>query len=594
MPTVQAILAQCQPLMAAKKYAEIEAICRRGLQQHPRSWELLEGLAEVLAGQHKFDQAVYYSERAIELMPGNPVLRHNLGARLAVGGRVEEAVAQLREAIRLEPRYTTAYLTLLKVYWKARKLTEGIELAEVACRLFPQEPECVFAKCGFLSTIGRCDDFVRELRALRARIGPSYNLQNQFILPANYAGSLSPEELFEEHVAIGRMVEQLQPADPRPFANDPDPERPLRVGYVSQDFRNRSAAHFIEPIFANHDREKFIIHAYSNTSSSDGMTAKLKAYTKVWAEVGGVADHPMADMIRRDQVDILVDLTGWTGGNRVTVMSRHPAPVRVTYLGYANTTGIPSVQYRMVDSLTDPPGAERLATEKLVRLDPCFLCYAPPEHAPDVAPPPAETTGRPLTFGSFNTQSKLSPQTFDAWARVLKEVPGSRLLLKNMALSDAGVRAWTVQQIASRGVDAARIECRGETKSPDEHLGMYREVDVALDTFPYNGTTTTAEANWMGVPVVTVEGRSHVSRVGVSLLHATGMSDLIGKDVDEYVAIAAALAGNAARRRELRERLRERVRTSALCDARAFVTRLEAAYRQMWRGWCAGRATSAS
>jgi predicted O-linked N-acetylglucosamine transferase (SPINDLY family) len=293
--------------------------------------------------------------------------------------------------------------------------------------------------------------------------------------------------------------------------------------------------------------------------------------------------HELADAIRRDRIDILVDLTGHTGGNRLATLALRPAPVQVTYMGYPNTTGLSAIDYRIVDVVTDPaPLADRLATEKLARLDPCFLCYAPPAQAPAVAPPPCARAGH-VTFGSFNTHAKTSPPCAEAWARILEGVPGSRLLLKNWALADSSIVDRTRRLFAERGIDPERLDLRGETESKGEHLRTYAEVDVALDPFPYNGTTTTMEAMWMGVPVITLRGETHVARVGASLLTAVGEHDHVAGTIDEYARAAIEMAGDAVRLGSTRAARRDRVRSSPLCDGPGFTLKIESLYRRFWK-----------
>jgi predicted O-linked N-acetylglucosamine transferase (SPINDLY family) len=278
---------------------------------------------------------------------------------------------------------------------------------------------------------------------------------------------------------------------------------------------------------------------------------------------------------------VLVDLAGHTGEYRLPVLNRRPAPIVCTYLGYPNTTGVPGVGYRIVDHLTDPPGA--MATEELVRLDGCFVCYQPPADAPDV---PVPQRAAPV-FGSYNALPKMRPAVVDLWSRILREVPGSRLVLKNAALGAESTRRRVLAAFEACAVPPERLDLLAPETALGGHLAQYGRVDVALDPFPYNGTTTTCEALWMGVPVVTLEGRAHAGRVGLSLLSAVGLGELVARTPDEYLRIAADLAADRPRLAELRRTLRDRVRTSVLTDAGSMARRLEDAYRRMWRRWCA-------
>jgi predicted O-linked N-acetylglucosamine transferase (SPINDLY family) len=289
-------------------------------------------------------------------------------------------------------------------------------------------------------------------------------------------------------------------------------------------------------------------------------------------------------LVRRRGIDVLLELGGHSGEPRLLALAGKPAPVIVTAIGYPNTTGLPAVDWRVVDAITDPPGSERLCTERLLRLDPCFLCYTPPEHAPEPAMPAADA---PVTFGSFNNAAKIGPASIALWARVLQAVPGSRLLLKSQTLSDATGRARIERRFAEAGVDASRLELIAYSKTREEHLALYGRVHVALDTTPYNGTTTTCEALWMGVPVVATLGDRHAARVSASLLHAAGHPELVATDADAFVALAAKLAQDRARLTTLRSGLRDTLRASPLCDAPAYAARFHDAIRACWRQWCA-------
>ena len=306
-------------------------------------------------------------------------------------------------------------------------------------------------------------------------------------------------------------------------------------------------------------------------------------YADHWLVTVGLSDDDLAERIRTDGIDILVDLAGHTAKNRLGVFARKPAPVQVTWLGYPNTTGLKAIDYRLVDAVTDPVGqADAWASESLVRLEGGFLCYAGSKDAPEPTMPPCLTTGT-VTFGSFNNPAKLSEATLDTWARLLARLPQARLLLKGNPFADAATRALFLSRLSERGVAAERVELVAWLPSEATHLALYNRVDVALDPFPYNGTTTTCEALWMGVPVVTLRGDRHAGRVGASLLTQVGLTDWIAGSVEEYLQIAATLAGNPQHLNDLRRTLRPRLAASPLCDGRAFARKIEATYRTMWQ-----------
>ena len=375
---------------------------------------------------------------------------------------------------------------------------------------------------------------------------------------------------------------------PRPtaYANVRDVGRRLKIGYLSPDFRQHSVAYFIEPLLKAHDRQAVEVFCYAEVMRPDTVTAHLQGLADHWLMTVGLSDDELAERIGTDGIDILVDLAGHTANNRLRVFARKPAPVQVTWLGYPNTTGLEAIDYRLVDAMTDPAGeADAWASETLVRLEGGFHCYSGLKGAPEPGVPPCLSAGT-VTFGSFNNPAKVSAATFDAWAKLLCRLPQARLLLKGKPFADAGTRALFLARLGKRGVAAERVELMAWLPDAAAHLAVYHRVDIALDPFPYNGTTTTCEALWMGVPVVTLRGDRHAGRVGASLLSQIGLPDLIANSVEEYVEIAVALASDPARLMDLRRSLRARIAASPLCDGRAFARKIEAAFRTMWQHWC--------
>ena len=333
---------------------------------------------------------------------------------------------------------------------------------------------------------------------------------------------------------------------------------------------------------------------YANLPRPDPVTARLQRLVPHWRDIYKAPDAQVADRIRQDGIDILVDLAGHTAHNRLLLFARKPAPVQATWLGYPDTTGLKAMDHRLTDAHADPPGTtEHLHTEQLIRLPDCAWCFRPSEHAPPVSEPPMPRAGH-ITFGCFNALPKINAPLLRLWSEILLGVPGSRLLLKNAAVRDPSVQQRMRTVLEEAGVAPGRIELAGHIPEPAGHLASYGRVDIALDTFPYHGTTTTCEALWMGVPVVTLAGKTHASRVGVSLLANVGLPDLVARDPGEYVRIAAALGTDAHRLAEFRASLRERMAASPLMDATRFARNVEQAYREMWRAWCAMRQNTLS
>jgi predicted O-linked N-acetylglucosamine transferase (SPINDLY family) len=360
-------------------------------------------------------------------------------------------------------------------------------------------------------------------------------------------------------------------------------QRPLRIGYVSPDFKQHSVAHFIEPVLAAHDKSKFEVFCYSNNLMTDEVTQRIQSACAHWRVIADQSDEVVAKQIRDDGIDILVDLAGHTPQNRLLVFARKPAPVQATWIGYPNTTGLTTMDYRITDAFADPVGdSDRFHTEKLIRLPECFSCFEAPRESPQVCALPALATGH-ITFGSFNNPLKFTPAVIEQWLHILKRVPNSRLVLKYQGLDSAFMSALLRAQFGAHGIAPQRLDILGKDVSQFDHMNRYNQIDIGLDPFPYNGTTTTCDALWMGVPVITLAGRSHVGRVGVSQLTNIGLPELIGHNEDDYVDIAVALANDLPRLAALRSGLRERLKASPLMDAPRLTRNLEAVYREMWK-----------
>jgi predicted O-linked N-acetylglucosamine transferase (SPINDLY family) len=371
--------------------------------------------------------------------------------------------------------------------------------------------------------------------------------------------------------------------------NAPDPDRPLRIGYVSGDFRSHSVAYYLLPLLEARDRDNYRILCFVNNPREDAVTDQFRALADDWISIRGLTDDQATDRVRAASVDVLVDLSGHTAANRLGVFARRAAPVQVSWLGYPNTTGLDSIDYRITDAIADPVGARADAgyAETLYRLPGCFLCYCEDARSGAVAPPPSARNGY-ATFGSFNTLAKITDEVVAVWARILHAVPDARLLLKSQSLDQDSSRHAVHARFAARDIGPERVELMGLV-AKEAHYQVYSRVDIALDTFPYNGTTTTCEALWMGVPVIGMQGHAHAGRVGATLLEHAGLGEFVTPDPAGYVALAQSLAADGERRAALRSSLRAHVGASPLMDKARFAARMEQAYRDMWRQWCASR-----
>jgi predicted O-linked N-acetylglucosamine transferase (SPINDLY family) len=358
----------------------------------------------------------------------------------------------------------------------------------------------------------------------------------------------------------------------------------LRVGYVSPDFHGHSVSYFFEPILAAHrERGEVEVYCYAEQRKRDAMTQRLKALATGWREIQGRSDAEVAAQIKADGIDVLIDLAGHTGENRLGVFTYKPAPVQATYLGYFATTGLSAMDYWISDAVLTPADTVERASEEIERLPRCCLVYTAPEEAPAVAERP---TGEPVVFGNFNDLSKAGAGSVEAWSEILRRVPGSRLVLKARQLSDKGQHEPWLQRFEAEGIERDRIELRGYAPSKAAHLEQYADVDIALDMMPRTGGATTAEALWMGVPVISLAGRRFIERLSASMLNEVGLDWCVSETVTGYVDCAVALANDEPRRRRLRSELRERVRLSSLGNGEALTRDLEQAYARMWRQWC--------
>jgi predicted O-linked N-acetylglucosamine transferase (SPINDLY family) len=406
-------------------------------------------------------------------------------------------------------------------------------------------------------------------------------LHSNYLLALHYLSEQNPAKNLEAHKEWVKRHIQKEEVFLRENIENVDPDKVLRIGYVSSDFRRHSVAYFLTPLFRNYDKKKVKIYCYANVLKPDQTTQTLKKYVDFWRDTVHLTDEEIEDYIRADKIDILVDLSGHTAGNRLPVFAKKPAPIQVAWLGYPDTTGLSTMDYRISDLLADPSDFDATYTEKLYRINDCFVCYEALTDAPSVSKSPF-SNNRYVTFGSFNNLSKMNNEVLKVWADILKRVPESRLLLKNPGLTDSSVRESYMSIFGDLGITSDRIILKGLSATAMEHLSEYHNIDIALDTFPYNGTTTTCEALWMGVPVLTLTGNTHANCVGRSLLSAVGLADWIVESIDDYVNRATSFANSPELLDQQRKTMRHKMLKSTLCNGKCFAEKMENAYRDMW------------
>jgi len=518
---------------------------QKALALLPEYAEAMSNYGNVLLDLGQVDQASQVLEKAVEISPDYEHAQNNLGIVRQRQGRYHDAETYFQKAIEKAPAFADPYANLAEVLKETGRAAEAIGYYQKALELAPDRP----------------------------------SIHSNYLYALNNLGSVSDENLFQAHKQWDAQFTGITSVpEPLPHSG----QRKLRVGYVSPDFRRHSVSYFLEPLLANHDHQHFEVTCYSNSLIEDEVTARLQTHADHWHRVFGMPDADVFDLIRQNEIDILVDLSGHTMGNRLTVFARKPAPIQITYLGYPATTGLAAMDYRLTDGWADPVGqADALHSETLLRLDGGFLCYQPPTDAPDVNPLPYEKNGY-ITFGSCNNLAKLTPEVVAVWAQVLQAVPGSRLLLKGKALGDETVRTRYRKLFQGAGVDAGRLDLRSWITGSSP-LAVYHHMDIALDPFPYNGTTTICETAWMGVPTLALAGDRHASRVALSLNNMIGTPELIAPSIEAYIGRAMELAQSPEKIAVLRQKLRQQMAQSRLCDGPAFTHIVEKTYRDIWR-----------
>ncbi len=587
MPLSQAQIQSVRALIESGRLPEAKAALQRALLRGPDLYgDTMMSYVLNELGEHT--QALFYSERSIAASPADPGLRRNAARALIGLRRYEEAQAQYERAIAAAPDEAASHAGLASALQMQGRIADSLDALRAARARFPGERGVAFALASGLNRVGLSREAVAVTREI-ARANPAdTDAWFAFASHANYAGGLSPAEVFGAHVGFGEALRRSV-APPQGWKPSPAPtardKRPLRIGLLSPDLRAHAVTVFLEPILEGLDREAFEVVCFSASGVEDEVSQRLRGHAHAWRRVFGMQDASLAQAIRRESIDVLIELAGLTPGQRLGALTLRPAPVQATYLGYPNTTGVREIDFRLVDSVASPPGAAVLAVEALAPLDPCFLCYRPSPGAPEPAPAPS-LGGAPFTFGSFNNISKLDEDVVALWSRILLETPGSRLALMHLATLDPRAPQWLPARFGAHGVDPARILVSRPFAGVVEVCRAYSVMDVALDPFPFNGATTTCDALYMGVPVVALEGDRFSSRQCASVLRAAGRGAWVAPTTDAYAALAVSLARDPALLARERDGLRAAFLRSPVCDAPAFCRRFEAAIRAMWSSAC--------
>ena len=531
----------------------------------------------------RFSEAIGTYEQAIAIRPDFVEALNNLGNTLKQVGRIGEAIDAYQRAIALRPLDVEAFFNLGNTYSAMERLGEAIAAYRQALAVRPEDADVWVNLGNALRESAQTDEAItcyRQAIQINGHPIAAGNLLYTLYLHPD----ASPQQILQAHRQWSERYARPLYQFIEPHRNDPSPDRRLKIGYVSNDLSMHPIGRFMLPLLAHHDRDSFEIICYAS-GPGDAMTPRLKSHAGLWRDTNNLSHEQLAAAVREDGIDILVDLALHTNGSRLATFARKPAPVQVTYLAYPGTSGLQTIDYRLTDGYLDPRASdEAYYTECSIRLG-NYWCYAPLDEAPDIGPSPVSTSGN-VTFGCFNKYNKVSSRSWEMWIEVLRQTPGSRIVV----LSPQGPhRQQVLDRMSKAGVDLQRVEFVERVSLP-EYFQRYHRIDIALDPFPCGGGTTTCDALWMGVPVVSLAGQTGISRAGFSILSAVGLGELVAHEPGQYVQIASSLARDRARLSELRSKLRSMMSNSPLMNAPAFAANVEGAFRQMWRAWGQSRA----
>ena len=574
---------------------EALAAYRRALELKPARAEVGNNLGLTLELKGQFDEAVSAYQQALANKPDHVESLINLGHVFIRMGRIEDAIVALHRALELQPDCAEIHYNLGVALHESGQLDGAVHSYRRALALKPNFAEIENSLANTLCDQGLLDEAITAYRRAQLLSPGISEFQSNLILALHFHPAQDDRAIAQEQQRWSGKFGHFPAVRTESYANDRDPDRRLRIGYISGDFREHVVGRNIAPLFRCHDPQNFAVVCYSGVERPDNFTEVFRQRADLWRDTAGLTDEALTQIVREDGVDILVDLSQHTAGHRLPVFARRPAPVQVSFAGYPEGTGLEAIEYRISDAWLE--GTERndecrmtnadcTSAERALLID-SFWCFDPCGMEVAVNESPAGETGR-VTFGSLHSFAKINERVLRLWARVLRGVHDSRLVL----LSGFGSHRRRVLDIlGSEGIDADRVEF--VPRRPRQvYLELYHRLDVVLDPFPYGGHTTSLEALWMGVPVVSLVGRRPVSRAGLSILNNLGLPELAAFSEDDYVEIAVALAGDRPRLAELRRTLRPRMETSVLMDAPRFARGIESAYRAMWRQWCAERLTS--
>ena len=598
------------------EWQQAEQLYLQVLEVDPHQVDALHLLAAIAGQTGREDQAIGYLREVLRLRPGWAAAHNNLGMVFITQKRLPEAAASFQEAVRLQPGDALAHNNLGNALRELGRPVEAVVSLQQALRIRPDDPETHYnlalawlamwrlpeahASCQqalglkadhaeanatlriVLALLGKLDDAITAFRTALLLRPDDAQVHSNLIFTLNYHPRYDARAIQEECARWNQQHAEPLRGLIQPHANRPDPDRQLRIGYVSSGFRDHVDSFFTIPLLSNHDHRQCEIACYADVANPDGLTERLRGHADLWRSTAGLTDQELADLVRSDGIDILVDLKMHSGDNRLLMFARKPAPVQVAWLAYPGTTGLPAIDYRLTDPYLDPPGLfDPFYVEQSIRLPETFWCYDPLTDQPAVNALPAAARGF-ITFGCLNNFCKVNDGCLALWARVLQAVPQSRLLLQ---VPGDQAREHVRARLQEKDIATSRVEF--VTRQPRHaYLKLYHRIDLVLDPLPCNGHTTSLDAFWMGVPTLTLVGKTVMGRAGWSQLCNLGLQDLAAETPEEFLALAVRLAGDLPRLEELRGTLRQRMQQSPLMDGKRFARHMELAYRQMWHRWC--------
>ena len=565
--------------------AKAESAFRRAIEIEPQYFDAYNNLGTGLYLQTRFDEAAAIFREAIAVAPKEISARNNLANVLAMQGKIEEAEHICREAIAIDNCHAISQVTLGGVLEAQGKFFEAEIAFRTALDLNPNMPAAWNNLGNLFRAHGRPVDAINAFRRAMALEPGNAMAHSNLLFSLALDPEVSPLSILAE--ARSWNKQHAQPRQKKDFrhANEPSKSRRLRVGYVSPDFHDHAVGRFLTPLYTEHDRRQVEIFSYADVARVDGQTSWYEQNSDQWCRTFGMADDQLAEQIRDDGIDVLIDVAGHTAGNRLLAFAERPAPVQVSWLGYGGSTGMDAIDWRITDRHVDPAKHDAHYSEKLLHLPESLFCYAADDQPPVSNKAPVERNGF-VTFGSLNNFSKINDRLLRCWANILTAVPDARMVIKGRGLADPWLRQRVLKIFADKNIAEERLDLFDHLANKQDHLSLFGKIDVMLDSFPYSGATTVCEALWMGVPTITIAGDRYVSRMATSILNTIGHDDLVAKDEQQYTDLASTLAKSPERIASYRRSLRQRAAASPLADQKRFVTAMEDDIRHVWCYWC--------